>query len=135
MRDVPISGDSLVPPADVSEVGWWDGSAGLVSGSGTILLAGHVDSASRGRGAFWPLHQARAGDVVYVTRGGVVSVWQVAELRVAAKDELPSDVFAGRSGQRRLVMVTCGGRLLRDAAGHGSYADNVLVVAVPVVSG
>jgi len=44
---------------------------------------------------------------------------------------LPPWVFAGTSGPRRLVMVTCGGSL-DYIPGYGySYRNNVIAVAVP----
>lgn len=45
------------------------------------------------------------------------------------KTALPSWVWAGPAGDRRLVLVTCGGPLI---PGTDRHRDNVIVSAVPV---
>ncbi len=44
---------------DIGKVGWWRDGAAPGDGKGATLLAGHVDSAARGAGAFYPLKNAR----------------------------------------------------------------------------
>ena len=46
-----------------------------------------------------------------------------------SKSALPLDIF-DTAGPRQLVLVTCGGPLLRTGGG-ATYADNVLVYATP----
>ena len=67
--------------------GWWrDGSAAGAK-SGSILVAGHVDSAKLGAGVFYKLHQLRAGDRI--------------ELRTAGGATLPTASSPSRTTARR----------------------------------
>ena len=97
-------------------------------GAPLILLAGHVDSAARGAGAFYPLKDARSGDTVQLSlEGGGTRSYRVRSVRRVRKDKLPVGVFS-RKGGNRLVMVTCGGPF---RPGPGTYRDNIIVTAVP----
>ena len=67
--DAPVSAmgidtkaGALGTPVNIDRVGWWRDGAAPGAKSGTILLAGHVDSAKRGAGAFYGLKRARRGD-------------------------------------------------------------------------
>lgn len=132
VEDRPVTrGGDLVVPGDPQIVGRWDGGAALDSREGTTLLAGHVDIhgdlgalhrlASVGAGA-----EVRTSDV-----RGRVTRWVVTGVDVRRKENLPA-FSAG--GERRLVLVTCGGPVLR--AGDGwTYRDNVIVTAAPVPAG
>ena len=131
-------GGALVIPPDVREVGMWTGGAPL-SGpggkpvkQGTTLLVGHVDYAGQGNGALYRLYQVQPGATVYASgSSGYQTRWQVTSLTVVAKSELPSWVFAGTTGPRKLVIVTCGGPV-DYIQGYGySYRDNVIATAVP----
>lgn len=128
---------ALTIPHDVRTIGRWDDSARLadpprVARVGTTLLAGHVNMPGQGSGALYRLGSLRPHDLVYTTdANGVVSRWRVVSLTEVHKDQLPGDVFAGRTGPRRLVLVTCGGPVIH-LPGHGaSYRDNVIATAVP----
>lgn len=126
--DIDTRSGALAVPKDIDRVGWWRDGAAPGDTAGTILLAGHVDSARRGAGAFYALTSARRGDTVELRAGdGRTRRWRVASVRRMRKSALPTSVFT-RSGPRRLVLVTCGGPF-DDRA--GSYRDNVVVTAVP----
>ena len=56
-------------PQNIDRVGWWRDGAAPGASAGTILLAGHVDSARRGAGAFYALKGARRGDTITVRSG------------------------------------------------------------------
>jgi hypothetical protein len=115
-------------PADIQRIGWWRDGMAPGATSGTILLAGHVDSAKAGRGAFFPLGKAQRGALVQLTTAaGRTYSYRVAAVRSYPKNALPIDVFS-RTGRPRLVLVTCGGAF--DAAAR-RYRDNIVVVAVP----
>ena len=47
------------------------------------------------------------------------------------KADLPAAVFAGNSGPRRLVVVTCGGPIHHRPGRGWTYDDNVVSTAVP----
>jgi hypothetical protein len=116
-------------PSSIARASWWRDGAAPGGGSGAILIAGHVDSANKGAGAFFKLHRAHAGDLVRVaTAGGHSYVYRVASVRIYRKRVLPTTVFSA-SGPPRLVLVTCGGRFDKT---RRHYPDNVVVTAVPV---
>jgi Sortase domain len=97
--------------------------------SGSILIAGHYDFATAGRGAFYPLPRARRGERIHIrTADGAVHTYRVVTVETYAKSALPLTVF-GRGGPTRLVLVTCGGRF-DSTTKH--FLDNIVVTAVPV---
>ena len=97
--------------------------------SGAVLIAGHVDSATPGAGAFFRLKDAGPATVIQVTtQNGRTFSYRVTAVQTMPKSDLPTDIYS-RSGAPRLVLVTCGGPF-DAAAGH--YRDNVVVTAVPV---
>jgi hypothetical protein len=125
--DIP-HGVLAVPPA-IHRTGWWKDGAAPGARSGSILIAGHVDSATGGVGAFFRLKDARAGARVTVTNAaGRAFSYRVVLVRDFLKRDLPASVYSLR-GRPRLVLVTCGGPFIQS---EGHYRDNVVLVAVPV---
>lgn len=122
------SSGALEIPAEVSTVGWY--RHGPAPGEpGSAVLAGHVDSRTQGRGAFFELAGLVPGDRIELAGREGTQVFAVAARRRYPKAEVPlGDLFA-RGGPPRLVLITCGGDFDR-ASGH--YADNVVVYALPV---
>ncbi len=119
----------LAIPVNIDRVGFWRDSATVGAKQGTTLLAGHVDSAKRGAGAFYRLKNARRGDRVTVTaESGRKQRYRITSIRRMRKSRLPESVYR-TTGAHRLVLVTCGGPF--DAV-KGSYRDNIVVTAVPV---
>jgi hypothetical protein len=117
-------------PASVSTIGWWSGGAALGEPRGSIVLAGHVDSAAQGLGYFAALRDLQPGDRVEV-RGSDGQAWwfAVTGRRSYSKARgLPGPVF-DQSVTTRLVLITCTGRFNRS---RHSYEDNLVVFAVPV---
>ena len=120
---------SLAIPPDVHEVGWWSGGAAPGSPVGTVVLAGHVDSARSGRGALFDLGQAAIGSQVVLSGPTGEQGYVVTARRRYLKTDLPwRELFAQREAPS-LVLVTCGGAF--DAKTR-HYTDNVVVFAVPV---
>jgi hypothetical protein len=114
---------------DIDRVGWWRDGAAPGDAKGAALLAGHVDSATRGAGALYALKDADRGDRVRVAlRGGGERVYRVRSVRTMPKAKLPASVYSKRAAPR-LVIVTCGGPF--DTA-KGHYRDNVILTATPV---
>ena len=116
-------------PHDISTIGWYE--LGVMPGeTGTAVLAGHVDSRSQGRGAFWDLRTTGVGDLVSVDHeDGTTSDWRVTARTVYGKEELPiADIFT-RFGDTRLVLITCGGAF-DNTTQH--YEDNIVVYAEPL---
>jgi hypothetical protein len=124
--DIP-HGVLAVPPS-IHRTGWWKDGAAPGAPSGSILIAGHVDSATGGVGAFFRLKDARAGARVTVTNAaGHTFSYRVVLVRDFLKRDLPASVYSLR-GRPRLVLVTCGGPFIES---EGHYRDNVVLVAVP----
>src|SRR5262245_22226434 len=133
--DAPVSASGIdivhgvlaVPPS-IHRTGWWVDGAAPGARSGSIVIAGHVDSATAGVGAFFRLHEARIGaEVTVQTSAGRRYTYRVVSVRNYLKRKLPAEVYSLR-GRPRLVLVTCGGPFIES---EGHYRDNVVVVAVP----
>ncbi len=129
---VPVGIDlrkgALAAPSDIRKLGWWVDGRPAGARTGSMLIAGHVDSASRGAGAFFRLRQAERGDLVEVeTESGRTFTYRVTSVRRYEKSKLPTSVYS-RAGSPRLVLVTCGGPFLES---ERAYRDNVVVTAVP----
>jgi LPXTG-site transpeptidase (sortase) family protein len=119
---------SLNIPKEIDTLGWWVGSKPMGADKGTTLIAGHVDSAAAGLGYFAKLTELEKGDPITVVDGlGEKWVFEVNETKQTVKSALPKDVF-DTSGERRLVLITCGGDF--DEAKR-SYVDNYIVYATP----
>jgi hypothetical protein len=126
---VDVANGVLGVPDDIRRPGWWRDGAVPGDRTGAILVAGHVDSASRGAGAFYGLQAARRGTRVELRlRSGRAKEYRVVSVRLMPKENLPADIYS-RRGRPRLVLVTCGGPF-DEATRH--YRDNVVVTAVPV---
>jgi len=121
-------GSTVEVPSDVGTIGWY--RFGPAPGaSGSAVLIGHVDSHVQGAGAFFRLRELGPGDhvTVYLANGSR-SAFEVVARRSYPKGKLPGSVFR-RDGEPILTLVTCGGAF--DPVAR-SYADNVVVFAVPV---
>lgn len=126
---IDLRAGALDVPVDIRRTGWWRDGAAPGDPRGAALIAGHVDSAARGPGAFFRLKDARAGDRVEVrTADGRTRAYRVTTVRTVLKGRLPTDIYSLK-GRARLVLVTCGGPF--DPAA-GRYIDNIVVTAVPV---
>lgn len=126
---------SMVIPADVHQVGWYDGidapgGSGVAPApgqSGVAILAGHVNWVGQGPGALKNIGTLESGDSIDVTgTNGRLTHWVVAKKpTVSSKTQLPPELFSN-SGAARLALVTCGGPF---DSSTGNYADNVIVWA------
>lgn len=122
---------ALPVPDDVQRVALDLDTAPLTAASGSTVIAGHVDDANQGEGAFYPLHETRPGTKIVVTGlDGTVTAWKVFQVTSVHKGNLPAAIFR-LDGRRQLVLVTCGGPLLYEPGYGNTYADNVLVYATP----
>jgi predicted outer membrane protein len=129
---VPVAagGDGqLQVPQSPSNVGWWAAGAAPGSASGTVLLAGHVDSARQGRGVFAALWNVPVGAKVAVTAGdGSVHRYHIVARRIYPQEQLPPDLFHGAS-KPRLVLVTCTGTYNHS---QHRYTHNLVLYAIPL---
>ncbi len=120
-------GGALDIPDDPATVGWWSGGAAPTDTAGSVVLAGHVDSVTHGRGAFFRLRELRPRNPVIITAGTRTLLYMVTGVRDYPKQALPAQVFS-QAVAGRLVLVTCGGTF--DTITH-HYSDNVVVYAIP----
>ena len=121
---VATRGDTLVPPADPTELGWW--AEGVRPGQpGRALIAGHT--VHTGGGALDDLETLRAGDRVVVEGNRSISRWVVTSVDVLGKGDLAQQAerLFRQDGPARLVLLTC-----EDWDG-AAYLSNVVVVAEP----
>jgi hypothetical protein len=113
---------------NIHHTGWWVDGAQPGDKTGAVLIAGHVDRANVGPGAFFHLKDAKPGDKVEVkTSGGRTFTYRVVSVKSYLKQKLPTDVWS-RQGKARLVLVTCGGPFDQQAR---HYRDNIVLTAVP----
>lgn len=118
---------ALVPPDDVSTLGWWNGGALPGDGTGTVVLVVHRDSATRGRGPFAGLEGLAVGDRVTLDD----RTYRLESLDTHRKDDLPSQEIFGQDGAERLVIVTCGGSYSTTQG----WDSNVVATFRPVTRG
>ena len=126
---VATGGDGVLQvPKSPADVGWWAAGAAPGSAGGTVLLAGHVDSA-RGRGVFAALSQVPVGAKIAVTAGdGDVHWYRIVARRTYRQEALPADLFRG-AAKPRLALVTCIG-----SYNHSTrrYTHNLVLYGVPL---
>ncbi|SCL59036.1 class F sortase [Micromonospora chersina] len=121
--------DEFEVPPSVDRVGWYRYGPGLEAGTGSVVIAGHVDSADQGRGAFFRLRELDRGDTLTVTGAdGRERPYRVVAREEYAKTRIPLDRYFARDGSPRLTLITCGGPF--DAKTR-HYRDNIVVTAVP----
>ncbi|MGC4768638.1 class F sortase [Micromonospora sp. DT44] len=117
-----------VPPS-VDEIGWYRYGPGLEADAGSVVIAGHVDSARQGKGAFYRLRELDQGDMLTATGSdGAARRYRVVAREEYAKTKIPLDRYFARDGKPRLTLITCGGPF--DAKAR-RYRDNIVVTAVP----
>lgn len=129
-RVIPVTvapDGSLGVPDDPRTLGWWSAGAATGAASGSTVIDGHVDSATRGLGALFTLRRLQVGASILVRAGQRDLHYQVTGIREYPKAQLPASVFS-QNVTGRLVLITCGGTF-NPTTHH--YADNVVVYALP----
>nr|VDG64159.1 Sortase (surface protein transpeptidase) [Streptococcus thermophilus] len=123
---------ALIPPEDVSRLGWYASSAipGDPDAKGSTVITGHVNHQTQGQGFAYNFTQLAAGDEVSVLIDGTTHTYRVTKppFRASKEGALPEEVNDS-TGENKLVLITCGGEFVGGTLG---YADNVFVVAEPV---
>ena len=120
----PRTGEVDVPPS-VDRVGWYKYGPGPSATAGSIVIAGHVDSAAQGKGAFFRLGELAPGDRVFLDD----REFSVVARERYRKTKIPLDKYFARDGDLRLTLITCGGPF---DARTGHYRDDVVVTATPI---
>ncbi len=121
---------SLAVPSDIRAAGWWDGGARVGDPFGSILIAGHVDSAVQGLGPFAELLTVSVEDRVVLESSRLRQDFEIDSLELVPNDSLADrpDLFSAQ-GSARLVLVTCAGPFVPSA---GGYQNLAVVTATPV---
>ncbi|MDN3296925.1 class F sortase [Streptomyces ficellus] len=129
----PVTSDAtgaMTVPESPRRLGWWALGAAPGAPHGTVLLAGHLDSAAEGVGPFETLHDVPIGTLAHVTAAdGRRHTYRIVARRTHRKSALPRDLFAP-GGTPRLALVTCAGTF--DPEAH-AYADNLVLYGEPAV--
>ncbi len=114
-------------PEDPAVVGRWGDGARPGDGTGSIVLAGHVDYNGR-PGALRALASLEPGDQAVLAGSDGDKIYIAERVDVYQKQALPYEAIFQYDVSERLVIVTCGGRFDR-AAGH--YESNVVAYLRP----
>lgn len=119
-------GDTLVPPTDPQQLGWWAGGAKPGAGTGSALVTGHTVNA--GGGAFDDLETLEPGDRVTVRTDRGPVTYAVVRVRIFGKGAVAdhAERLFAQDVPGRLVLITC-----EDWNGE-VYLSNVVVTAVPL---
>jgi LPXTG-site transpeptidase (sortase) family protein len=114
----------LVPPT-YGSAGWYRG--GPEPGeAGRAVIAGHVDS-KQGPDVFANLRDARPGDRIVVQLvDGTEKDFTVDDIGLYKKSAFPTDEVYGKTSDRELRLITCGGTYDKS---RGGYQSNVIVFA------
>ncbi len=114
-------------PEDVDRAGWWRGSSRLGDPFGAVVIAGHVDSFAEGIGPIAEILDLAGGAVIQVGGQHLSRTYVVTSTRFVRRTRLAGQArLLSLSGDRRLVLITCGGPF--DEAYDG-YRDNVVLTA------
>ncbi len=130
MDDNPIRDGLLVLDKNPTRLTRWVDGAAVGDSEGTVLVTGHVSYNGR-RGSLYSLSRLKAGNLAYVSGpDGKVNSFKLVGLKSYRKASLPDSVWSPK-GERRLVVVTCGGKIIRKRHGRRSFSDNVVATFVP----
>ena len=125
-----LSDGSLAVPEDPKVVGWWNGGSLAGEPFGSTVIAGHVDSAKYGLGAFAELAGTRRGAILELRTGDRRLRYRVTAVQKILQARMTTGTDAFRQDlPHRLVVITCGGPF--DRAKH-RYRDNIVITAVPL---
>ncbi|SDR74041.1 Sortase family protein [Nocardioides scoriae] len=98
----------LEVPDDVRRAGWWRGGARVGDPFGVTLLAGHVDSATQGLGAFASLLEVEAGDHFVLSSATLQQTFVATSRELVEQGPLTGRTdLTDPAGERRIVLVTC----------------------------
>lgn len=123
---------TMAAPASAWDVGWYDKSALPGSGSGALLIDGHVNDALNSPGIFYRLASLHAGDTLTIERGdGQRFTYSVAQVRDVPLGEVDMTemLSSAEKGKEGLNLITCGGTY---DSQRQTYDHRILVFAVHI---
>ncbi len=120
---VQAPNDTLIPPADAEQLGWWADGARPGAARGSALIAGHT--VHTGGGALHDLETLTPGQPILVRTDRGRVTYEVARVRTYSKGRLARDAerIFSQDVPGRLVLITC-----EDWDGS-QFLSNVVVVA------
>ncbi len=125
---VPIktTNDTLVPPSDPQQLGWWADGAKPGAARGSALVTGHT--VHTGGGALDDLETLTRGDRVTIRTDQGRVVYAVGTVKVFSKGSVANHAerLFSQGVRGRLVLITC-----EDWNGE-AYESNVVVTATPL---
>ena len=119
---IQIENDTLTPPSDYLDVGWWTGSAKPGSKVGQTLITGHT--VHYGGGQMDHLSAIGQGAIIQIVTPRGKFWYRETEVQVFNKDQIAQNaeqLFGQNRKHSRLVLVTCTGWT-------GSYYTTTLLV-------
>lgn len=120
-------------PEDARRVGWYRFGPAPGAAEGSAVIVGHVDSQTQGLGVLAGLNDVRENDRVEIrAAGGGTTAYRIVSRQTVDKKSLSGSGVFRRDGSPVLTLVTCAGPYLKD---RGGYQDNLVVTAVPDISG
>lgn len=112
VKRLGVSADNVLKaPANIFDVGWYDGSA-KPGENGTVVLDGHVSGPTK-HGVFYSIGSLNKGDKVQLERGdGKVLTYTVTSSQVYDYDkvDMPKVLTTSEPGKPGLNFMTCTGR-------------------------
>ncbi|WP_308013568.1 class F sortase [Streptomyces beigongshangae] len=130
--DAPLMGLGLtprggldVPPAARKNLAGWYEAGTAPGGTGTAIVAGHVDNAE-GPAVFYRLGALKKGSTVEIgRRDGSTALFSVDAVEVYDSRGFPDEKVYGAAGRPELRVITCGGGW----SAVTGYRGNVVVFA------
>ncbi|MCC3270010.1 class F sortase [Arthrobacter gengyunqii] len=120
---------AMTLPDNHYQAGWYQYGPAPGAGSGSSVLAAHVDSRTE-QLPIAGLKNVAAGTIITVTReDGSLQRYATEQVENIAKRSLDGHRLFDRTGEPRLKLVTCGGQWLE---AQDDYEDNVVLTAAPV---
>lgn len=116
-------------PASAWDVGWYNESAKPGSGTGAMLLDGHVNDALGSSGVFANLQSLEEGDELQVERGDKqILTYAIKKIQAVplADVDMKAMLASIEDGKEGLNLITCGGRYNYQTK---TYDHRVLVFA------
>ncbi|WP_083504815.1 sortase domain-bontaining protein [Nesterenkonia jeotgali] len=128
-RGVASDGQMDIPD-DAAQAAWYQYGNAPADDVGTTVISAHAGSEETPVGPLYALQDAQEGEEVTVLdEAGTAHHYEVTQVEQLGKDGLDFTPYFERTGEHRLVLITCGGQWIDE---RGSYADNIIVVAEPL---
>ena len=134
-----VDGQMLSPKADEGSyaVGWYPSdhqwTFGVPGEAGNVVFSAH-ETWNKMQGPFFNLHRAHVGDDIYlVMADGERRQYQVARVTRYPVTTMPmAHVLWPKDrpeAEEWITLYTCGGEILYDASGFGTYFDRDVLIA------